>query len=104
MQPWQEFTSIADVPKLTTTDHLRLVTRERQTDRLTVPEAAAYVGCKTVGAFYTWRKRRFLKRKKVYTRAELDAVLRTDERRRELAKRTRRMHPASLANLRRRAS
>lgn len=84
---------------------MRLVdTRRTFPERLTVPQAAAYVGCKSVKAFYAWRKRRFIASKKIYTRVELDLAMKADERRRERARRTRRMHPASLANLRRRAS
>lgn len=70
--------------------------------RLTVREAAAYVGCKTVKGFYNWRKRRFLPRAKVYRASDLDLAMKADQRRRERSRRTRRTNPVSMANLRRR--
>lgn len=56
-------------------------------------EAAAYVCCKSVGAFYTWKHRHFIVSRSNGTvaKADLDRAL----------KAKRRMAPASLRNLRR---
>lgn len=64
---------------------------------LTTPEAAAYVGNKSVKAFYQWRQRHGVVPDRMgrVSRRDLDRVLRQPRKRRV-------MHPASLANLRRR--
>jgi len=57
--------------------------------------AASYVGCKTVRAFYDWKRRHptVVSNGRVVSRASLDRALKM--------KRIRRMNPASLQNLRR---
>jgi hypothetical protein len=65
---------------------------------LTFKEAAAYVGCKTIFGFYTWRHRHKVVARSNHTVAKADLD-------RELNRQTkRRMAPASLANVRSKAS
>jgi len=61
--------------------------------------AAAYVPCKTVKAWYAWRRRHGIiaRANGSVAKADLDRVLRRRKPRRL-------MHPASLANLRKLAS
>jgi len=63
---------------------------------LSTEVAAAYVGCKTVRAFYDWKRRHVsvVSNGRAVSRASLDRALKI--------KRIRRMNPVSLANLRRR--
>lgn len=63
---------------------------------LTNEAAAAYVGCKSVRAFYDWKRRHpsIVTNGRAVSRASLDRALKM--------KRIRRMSPESLANLRRR--
>lgn len=59
-------------------------------------EAAAYVRCKSVRAFYDWcRYRHVVRQNGLVAKADLD-------RARRLKRPPRQMHPASLANLRKR--
>jgi hypothetical protein len=61
----------------------------------TARAAAAYVPCKTVKAWYVWRKRHGIiaRANGSVAKADLDRILRRRKPRRV-------MHPASLANLR----
>lgn len=60
--------------------------------------AAAYVPCKSVKAWYVWRRRHgiVMRNNGTVHKADLDRVLRRRKPRRV-------MHPASLANLRKRS-
>jgi len=60
--------------------------------------AAAYIPCRTVNAWYVWRRRHGIipRNNGSVAKADLDRVLRRRKPRRV-------MHPASLANLRRSA-
>lgn len=63
---------------------------------LTAAAAAVYVGCKSTRAFYTWRRAKGLvpNGRGFYARRDLDRALAVPRKRH-------RMHPASLANLKR---
>lgn len=64
----------------------------------TCKQAAAYIPCKTVKAFYEWRKRHGLiaRANGTVAKADIDRILRRRKPRRL-------MHPRSLANLQRRS-
>lgn len=64
---------------------------------LSMADAAAYVGCKSVRAFYEWRKRHGVTRLGDGTipRLELDRIKKRQPRRRQV-------NPISLRNLQRR--
>jgi hypothetical protein len=64
---------------------------------LTAREAAEHVRCKSVKAFYEWRRRHFIvpRSNGTYARADLDRALKAKRKKH-------RVSPASLANLRKR--